>query len=1103
MKVRQLIYDSLVVIIIEISLLFVYLKGPIPFYWGFPFTNPIIHNFYTSIGQFSAVSILPNIPQLVFRITDLKISMFLGLSLLWVPSILLSIWLTRVLLNEMHLKQYLYLSYLPVLFIIFSPHTLYELFSFDATHMFVAMSQVFFMYASILSGIIFYYTGRWRFIIAALISILLVNYPNFPLSYFIVFLLFFFFSLLQPSRLSHLLRSLYLICISIFVAFIGISGGFSIVPGSQFPYGNLNIPSFFATIDPSYRVILIVDEIHKNLLSVLTFQNFINGPFSPEFIPNEMYTSILLIIGFMTFIPFFILLRSKRRLLLPLYLSFISFEILDVFGNPSISLIWPQHISIFYVVSLLFNNNIVFYYPLKIIASLLFLFSSVSIAKLLNRFFIPKLKLHRDNKIRSGGTTPRRRICAPELVKIATLAAVVLVMISPMTTYAIYSTPDNQGYNSMEVFYAYFDGVKDPSIYFKTASNNLVMEKIIDSSIFGYVDNPEIAPEQSYPMSLAMSMYSQVEPSLQSEFINYIMNTFNYNYIVTDSSSFAHLLSNSSFFSLGIRYNWLYIFKVSKEEYDSREVLLTSSATQLISFVNFYRIFPEWIYSPYLLNMSSLKGIFENDSVYSPSYVTPYSYFIHVNDLSVIIPARYTDNTYYSDIWKTGYFITVSQATWAQNIQFMNNYQYQNDINENYGLIYTEDRGASLHLSYDAPEGNYFAIARLLLSNAGGSLNISINGMQHSITTTSANASYFEYVPLGNVSSNGRIQVTVTNVAGFNSVNAILLVPWQTFSVYIQRFEKYSTLSVPPGSPPPSPLAKYPISIVPNVSDPQLIYEQEINVSSRETNLINGNWTNIAFEYPDGSIIPAWIQYYSSNMKYAIIWLRIVGQMKSTIYLLVYNSTTNLMSQTGFLGEAPDLSPIYGEYFNAPVVFGIGNAWDWRSSLEGWFYTNSSATYVDSGIHVYNGTDGGIYLNRNIPAGSAFSVYGWTENGTVIQINGYSNENNTRGVGYGWVGGNGFYDLQEYPFFTYNVSVPEERYLNYIFADEILYNNTAESFINGTAYHYPLDPYPTIYNVSYILVREASNDPQYYEYAFLRTLPLGNFMPYATIEWGE
>ena len=177
--------------------------------------------------------------------------------------------------------------------------------------------------------------------------------------------------------------------------------------------------------------------------------------------------------------------------------------------------------------------------------------------------------------------------------------------------------------------------------------------------------------------------------------------------------------------------------------------------------------------------------------------------------------------------------------------------------------------------------------------------------------------------------------------------------------------------------------------------------------------------------------------------------------MNRTIYLLVYNSTTNLMSQTGFLGEAPDLSPIYGEYFNAPVVFGSGNAWDWRSSLEGWSYTNGSATYVDNGIHVYNGTDGGIYLRRSVPAGSTFSVYGWTENGTIIQINGYSNENNTKGVTYGWAGGNGFYDLTEYPVFGYNVSVPEERYLNYTFTNEILYNNTSESFINGTAYHYP------------------------------------------------
>ena len=81
--------------------------------------------------------------------------------------------------------------------------------------------------------------------------------------------------------------------------------------------------------------------------------------------------------------------------------------------------------------------------------------------------------------------------------------------------------------------------------------------------------------------------------------------------------------------------------------------------------------------------------------------------------------------------------------------------------------------------------------------------------------------------------------------------------------------------------------------------------------------------------------------------------------------------------------------------------------------------------------------------------------------------------------------------------------MPEERYLNYTFTDEILYNNTAESFINGTAFHYPSDPYPTISNVSSVFLREAYNDPQYYEYAFLRTLPLGELMPSATVYWGE
>jgi hypothetical protein len=246
--------------------------------------------------------------------------------------------------------------------------------------------------------------------------------------------------------------------------------------------------------------------------------------------------------------------------------------------------------------------------------------------------------------------------------------------------------------------------------------------------------------------------------------------------------------------------------------------------------------------------------------------------------------------------------------------------------------------------------------------------------------------------------------------------------------------------------------------------------------------------------------IPAWIQDINDNI--GNFWIRVHGETNRTLKILVFDKNVNLFGT--YLGENPSMSGIYGEYFNAPFVFGKGNAWDWADSYQGWSVYNSSATYVNDGIHVIgqiNGSetiDGGIYLTDRNLSGKQFYVYGWTENSTVIEV-GIINHGNS--YSYGWVGSSP-YAVQKYPVFSYNVNVSGGLGKFYIFGITAYTNSSmVASMSNSTfcAYYYPIH-YNSFQVSNTITMRESINGPQYYQYAFIRTLPLDNIMPVAVID---
>ena len=69
----------------------------------------------------------------------------------------------------------------------------------------------------------------------------------------------------------------------------------------------------------------------------------------------------------------------------------------------------------------------------------------------------------------------------------------------------------------------------------------------------------------------------------------------------------------------------------------------------------------------------------------------------------------------------------------------------------------------------------------------------------------------------------------------------------------------------------------------------------------------------------------------------------------------VLPSFENLFSATGYLGEAPQLSSVYGEYFNAYRVFGNSsspNAWDFAGTSLPTGWTGQGSYSIDNGLTV-------------------------------------------------------------------------------------------------------------------------------------------------------
>ena len=172
------------------------------------------------------------------------------------------------------------------------------------------------------------------------------------------------------------------------------------------------------------------------------------------------------------------------------------------------------------------------------------------------------------------------------------------------------------------------------------------------------------------------------------------------------------------------------------------------------------------------------------------------------------------------------------------------------------------------------------------------------------------------------------------------------------------------------------PVPYYPIQVDSNLTG-NGTYQQLLTFSDPSHYGINANGSNLAFyDGSNNTHLYAWIQ--SMNSTSMQVWIKNYNS-SSVIDMQVLPSFENLFSATGYLGEAPQLSVIYGQYDNGANVFPFyynfkGNALN--TSI--WQISNVNYT-VNNGITIRSLSGGAIIVTKSSMP---------NENNSVIDFNG-------------------------------------------------------------------------------------------------------------------
>jgi hypothetical protein len=187
-----------------------------------------------------------------------------------------------------------------------------------------------------------------------------------------------------------------------------------------------------------------------------------------------------------------------------------------------------------------------------------------------------------------------------------------------------------------------------------------------------------------------------------------------------------------------------------------------------------------------------------------------------------------------------------------------------------------------------------------------------------------------------------------------------------------------------PHSPAPGIIGVIEIVVHNSGSSPTGVYDQQVVLNSKQyAAWLNANFSNVLATYAvSGTPIYGWIESGASNTSSnTTLWLRL-GSIAAggTAYLALDCLTKSYfgLSESGWMGESPLLSPAYAEFDNGWRVFNFYDNFSGSSLSAAWAVNGSWTTSVDHGFQVsaVPGTGANITSRQSFPFPEAVDFYG-------------------------------------------------------------------------------------------------------------------------------
>lgn len=274
-------------------------------------------------------------------------------------------------------------------------------------------------------------------------------------------------------------------------------------------------------------------------------------------------------------------------------------------------------------------------------------------------------------------------------------------------------------------------------------------------------------------------------------------------------------------------------------------------------------------------------------------------------------------------------------------------------------------------------------------TNASSSITNRENGfigLTQSLNNAQHEGSYVsQVVPLGYSGVPPFSQPSSSSISYQNNTSLFLGYLNYTFNVTLTNSSLSKTLN-------PNEVAVLPISISVPANEPKF-FNVELSIDSNTYSAYeNLDLTNILFMYQNGTVIPSWLENNASSTKSSsIYWLKLNGASSGTTItadMVFLPVDINIMNKYQ-TGEAPQCSPIYGEYNDIANVLSPG--------LEYQIYYDSSGTFDSSGYQNYlynaNMANGTLITENTAHFKSSTLPFNTSLVGVNCSVNGKSKNN--------------------------------------------------------------------------------------------------------------